>query len=273
MGALQGPRRRVQARGRCRDHRHPRLRDRSGRHGLWHAHRPVHRLRQRRHPVHAGRRALLQRHPELPRLRQPRRHHRQHGHPGRKPRTDHRPHRRRPPGLQRLGAGRLHPSGGSQPQADRHRQVPADRLVAVLVRQSLAVGCRHHGRPLPGARAVERVRQLHEPDEHHPRLGGPPVAGLLRRPQPVAHAAERHRRHHPAGCALDRAQLAARVAGFRRRDGRHGQVRAAARGGQVRPRDRHGPRPPHELAVDQRARQRVARYRLAAGRLHQAAHR
>ena len=138
--------------------------------------RPVPRLRQRRHPVHAGGRALLQRHPELQRLRQPRGHHRQHGHPGRQPRPDHRPHRRRPPGLQRLGPRRHHPAGGSQPQADRHRQVPASGLVAVLVRQPFAVGRRHHGRPLPGARPLERVRQLHEPDEHHARLGGPVLA-------------------------------------------------------------------------------------------------
>ena len=148
----------------------------SGGHGLRHAHRPVHRLRQRRHPVHAGGRALLQRHPELQRLRQPRGHHRQHGHPGRQPRPDHRPHRRRPPGLQRLGPRRHHPAGGSQPQADRHRQVPASGLVAVLVRQPFAVGRRHHGRPLPGACPLERVRQLHEPDEHHARLGGPVLA-------------------------------------------------------------------------------------------------
>ena len=69
-----------------------------------------------------------------------------------------------------------HPAGGSQPQADRHRQVPASGLVAVLVRQPFAVGRRHHGRPLPGARPLERVRQLHEPDEHHARLGGPVLA-------------------------------------------------------------------------------------------------
>ena len=161
---------------RAAEYKHPRLRDRGGGHGLRHAHRPVHRLRQRRHPVHAGGRALLQRHPELPRLRQPRGHHRQHGHPGRQPRPDHRPHRRRPPGLQRLGPRRHHPAGGSQPQADRHRQVPASGLVAVLVRQPFAVGRRHHGRPLPGARPLERVRQLHEPDEHHARLGGPVLA-------------------------------------------------------------------------------------------------
>ncbi|MFR4803292.1 MAG: hypothetical protein ACLT98_08235 [Eggerthellaceae bacterium] len=65
----------------------------------------------------------LQRHPELPRLRQPRGHHRQHGHPGRQPRPDHRPHRRH---LQGFSAGlrRHHPAGGSQPSRSASNKFP-----------------------------------------------------------------------------------------------------------------------------------------------------
>ena len=115
------------------DHRHPRRGDRRRGHGLWHPHRPGDRLRQRRHPVHARHRARLQRHPELPRPRQPHGHHGQHRHPRRQPLHHHRPDRRRPAGLRRLGPRRFSAGSRGQRQAARPRALPGARLVGQLV--------------------------------------------------------------------------------------------------------------------------------------------